>query len=318
MTKKSKLLAGLMAAVVALSVMAFGFSQWTTDINLNGSVSAKGSWDVKVTGAAVKTSSTGAAADLFEPTTEATVYDFYSYWVPSTSYTCYEIDDTSAATVSLTKAALNDYNIGMSIATKWTSNGQSSALYTGKVKLDADAEGYYQLNNTSLKTFKNTTDKTERRKIGSIILVTDLKSKFNKLEVQPSVDWKKTNDALASAAPSSATFTDTEVNYAPVAFSLPGAWAEYSVTITNNGTANANLSDYKFDVSTLDEIYAVDTPSLNGDVLKPGESCTFTFVVKVDESKAGSSFDVDAQSFKVTLTYNQDAVEDAPAASHSH
>lgn len=108
----------------------------------------------------------------------------------------------------------------------------------------------------------------------------------------------------------------TTVTYAPVTFSLPGAWAQYSVTVTNQGTANANLNDYTLNVDQLDEIYQVNLPEFQEDeVLAPGESCTISFVISVDSSE---SFDTSSQSFSVHLTYRQDAVEAAPAATHTH
>lgn len=86
--------------------------------------------------------------------------------------------------------------------------------------------------------------------------------------------------------------------------------------MTNQGTANANLRDYRLDVDQLDEIYHVDMPELGEDeVLKPGESCTMTFVISVDSSE---SFEAATQSFTVYLTYEQDGVEAAPTAGHTH
>ena len=108
----------------------------------------------------------------------------------------------------------------------------------------------------------------------------------------------------------------TSATYGPATFSLPGAWVQYSVTVTNQGTANANLRDYRLDVDQLDEIYHVDMPELGEDeVLKPGESCTMTFVISVDSSE---SFEAATQSFTVYLTYGQDGVEAAPTAGHTH
>ena len=108
----------------------------------------------------------------------------------------------------------------------------------------------------------------------------------------------------------------TSATYGPATFSLPGAWVQYSVTVTNQGTANANLRDYRLDVDQLDEIYHVDMPELGEDeVLKPGESCTMTFVISVDSSE---SFEAATQSFTVYLTYGQDGVEAARTAGHTH
>ena len=63
MNKRTKIVAGLSACVCALSTMCFGFSQWSSDIKLNGTVSAKGSWDLKVTDAKVNVSN-GATVSL--------------------------------------------------------------------------------------------------------------------------------------------------------------------------------------------------------------------------------------------------------------
>lgn len=276
MNKKSKLLAGLMAAVVALSVMAFGFSQWTTDVNLNGSVSAKGNWDIKVTaadlkvsnGAEIGTDSGIRTIDTFE---DGTVY--VNSFKPASDLKA-KIEELKADGAEI---------IDSSVLTKYRISNGNNVI------------GIYDTVEET-NELKATTPWTRRDTVWGY-----------------TITYKDTNTVITNA-----TFTDTEANYAPVAFSLPGAWAEYSVTVTNNGTANANLSDYQFNVSKLDDIYSVDTPSLDGEILKPNESCTFTFVVKVDEKKAGDSFEVDSQNFKVSLTYVQEAVEEAPSASHSH
>lgn len=114
---------------------------------------------------------------------------------------------------------------------------------------------------------------------------------------------------------SETAFDEAVVHYASVDFSLPGAWAEYCVTITNNGTANADLNHFAFDVAQLNsDILTVDTPDLSGEMLAPGASCTMTFVVKVDTSC--SDLTAEATAFSVKLHYVQETVEDAPAASY--
>lgn len=40
------------------------------------------------------------------------------------------------------------------------------------------------------------------------------------------------------------TRTDTSAAYSDIVFTLPDAWASYTLTITNKGTADAHLSDY--------------------------------------------------------------------------
>ena len=117
--------------------------------------------------------------------------------------------------------------------------------------------------------------------------------------------------------PVNVTFTDTEVSFADVEFTLPGAWAEYTVTVTNNGTVNANLSDavIELDTETPDQLI-LEKPELTGETLKAGESCTLTFVVKVpaDYTDALNA----TGKLNIKLPYSQDAVEAAPAPTHTN
>ena len=140
-------------------------------------------------------------------------------------------------------------------------------------------------------------------------------------------DWKQANEAL-TANPSTttnltATITDNSVTYAPVTFTLPEAWANYNVTITNNGTVNANLADYKVETSLdgetqFDDVFEVTTPEFGTDeVLAPGESCTFNVVVKAKDG-TDNSIESDTGNFTITLSYVQDEVEAAPAVDHTH
>ena len=54
MNQRTRVLTGLTAGVLAVSAMAFGFSKWSSEINLNGAVSANGKWDVAVTAASAQ------------------------------------------------------------------------------------------------------------------------------------------------------------------------------------------------------------------------------------------------------------------------
>ena len=140
---------------------------------------------------------------------------------------------------------------------------------------------------------------------------------YKDLDGSVQLTYKAANAALENAESSTtypAQFTDTTADYGNVNFSINDAWAEYSLTITNNGTVNANLSNCKFNITELSDEFVVDTPNLNNKVLAPGESCTATFVVKV---KSEGELSADAQPFSVELTYVQDTVDEAPSASVS-
>lgn len=117
--------------------------------------------------------------------------------------------------------------------------------------------------------------------------------------------------------PAAVTYTSTSATFSDISFSLPEAWAEYKLTITNNGTVNANLSGAVIALNTENsDQLTLKAPDLSDETLKPGESCTVTFVVQVPESCTG---ELNATgSITLTLPYAQDSVEPAPEAGHTH
>lgn len=113
-------------------------------------------------------------------------------------------------------------------------------------------------------------------------------------------------------------YTEDAIVYSDVTFSLPGAWAEYTLTVTNNGTVNANLADAVIELETEQpDQLVLNAPDLSDEVLKPGESCTLTFVVNVPEDYEGTELDASG-TLRVELPYSQDTVEAAPEAGHTH
>ena len=60
----------------------------------------------------------------------------------------------------------------------------------------------------------------------------------------------------------------------------PGGWAEYTITVTNNGTVDAVLDSNSVQLDTENDQLELKTPDLSSDVLAPGQSCTFTFTVQ--------------------------------------
>ena len=110
----------------------------------------------------------------------------------------------------------------------------------------------------------------------------------------------------------------TEVTYSDVTFSLPGAWAKYTLTVTNNGTVNANLANAVFTLVTeqTDQL-VLDAPDLSDEILAPGESCTLTLVVKVPAEYEGTELNANG-TLNIKLPYSQDVVETAPEATHKH
>lgn len=112
----------------------------------------------------------------------------------------------------------------------------------------------------------------------------------------------------------SVTCDATTATFAPVSFTLPGAWASYSLTVTNNGTADAHLSDVSFqlDTDTPDRLEVV-APDLSDAVLPAGQSCTLNFVVQVPKDYEGADIDATG-TLTVTLPFQQANPGTAPVA----
>lgn len=304
MKRRTKILSALTASVMLVSAMCFGYAQWSSEIDLNGSVSASGKWDVAVTDASVNLSSSGAVFSQASGTKENVTYATEAYAVilgegSDTNY--YLLLDTANGVQK--DVDLSDY----------TASGRGyygpsyTKYFTGDKLSKSEFYDYYVNADIAGKTGNRLVSKDGN----------DLEAYVGKVIGYAAASGNVTTGDLTVTADAETTYTANAVSYAGVEFSIPGAWANYSVTITNNGTVNANVNDYEFVTSALDEdIFTVDTPELGNDVLKPGESCTFNFVVQVDTTV--SELDVDAANFTVTLNYVQDTVEAAPSASHSH
>ena len=114
-----------------------------------------------------------------------------------------------------------------------------------------------------------------------------------------------------------ATVENGTVSYADVTFGLPGAWASYTLTVTNQGTVNANLAGAVIALETkTPEQLTLTKPELSDETLAPGQSCTLTFVIQVPEDYEGELNA--AGRLTVTLPYGQDTVEPAPGVGHTH
>lgn len=339
MKKRTKLLSAVTAGTMALGVMCFGFAQWSTEISANGTVSANGKWDVKITDASITKISNGVTSSLEAVTVERTAqvveYNVILKYVggvndpnskPNGAY-MYVIDDKNPQTVNITKDELAEFTAQLMIPrdkryyTTAVIPGDSG-LTNFKVNVDESKSSlinYYRpnvLDTTTYSLHLNDDGANEGVVVGKAIgwLIGGF---YQDLDGSVQLTYKAANAALENAESSTtypAQFTDTTADYGNVNFSVDDAWAEYSLTITNNGTVNANLSNCKFNVTELSDEFVVDTPNLNNKVLAPGESCTATFVVKVNSE---GELSADAQPFSVELTYVQDTVDEAPSASVS-
>ena len=108
----------------------------------------------------------------------------------------------------------------------------------------------------------------------------------------------------------------TSVSYADVSFNLPGSWAEYSLTVKNTGSVDANLANAVIELNTESEQLTLTKPDLEDEVLKAGESCQITFLVQVPENVTE---DLNATGeLTVELPFSQMVVEAAPEVAHTH
>lgn len=313
--------------------MAFGFSKWSSDVDLNGTVSANGKWDVAVTAADAAISSTGAEINEIdaESSYEVVTYPVYVTYY-SSGYYGFVIGDDEGTKTQITYTDFTT-NYGKGAAkyigvSKFKSAGGSLANdnYTFMLNVADEYQGIVGkwLNQATLKAADGGASDGEQ--IGTAIAWLYHGFATNK-PANPNIDltWDAANTYFAANSTTTVTaeITDNSVTYAPVTFTLPEAWANYNVTITNNGTVNANLSDYKVETS-LDsdalfaDVFEVTTPKFGEDeVLAPGDSCTFNVVVKALNGTE-NSIESDTGNFTITLSYVQDDVEDAPAVAHTH
>lgn len=331
MTKRTRALAGLTAGVLAVSAMAFGFSKWSSDVDLNGTVSANGKWDVAVTAANASISGTGAKMDEINAEASYTVvtYPVYVDYKDSSGYYSFRIGDDEAAE---TKISYTDFTTNYAKNTaKWIGvskfgSGARSGDYTFMLNVADEYKNIVEewWNRSSLKATDD--GASDGKQIGTAIAWLYKGRSTNTPDNDKiKLTWDAANTYFAANGTTTATaqITDNAVTYAPVTFTLPEAWANYNVTITNNGTVNANLSDYKVETSLdgdaqFDDVFEVTTPEFGKDeVLAPGESCTFNVVVKALNG-TDNSIESDTGKFTITLNYVQDDVEAAPAVDHTH
>ena len=321
--------------------MAFGFSKWSSDVDLNGTVSANGKWDVAVTAANASISGTGAKMDEInaEAGYEVVTYPVYVTYYSSSGYYGFVIGDDEAAKTQITytdfttqyanfkSTYVDEANrTGKSIGVSKFGSGATSGDYTFVLNVADEYENIAQTwwNRSSVKATDG--GASNGKQIGTAIAWCYKGNSTNtpandKIELT----WDAANTYFAAHNTTTATaeITDNSVTYAPVTFTLPEAWANYNVTITNNGTVNANLSDYKVETSLdgdaqFDDVFEVTTPEFGEDeVLAPGESCTFNVVVKALNG-TDNSIESDTGKFTITLNYVQDDVEAAPAVGHTH
>ncbi len=334
MKKRTKILAGLSASVLALSAVGFGFSQWSSNITLGGNVNAKGSWDVGITDARITSVSSAVTVDgeasEVAPTATVTVYPVYVQIFPASgesgNYRML-IDDTKPSEVKVTMAQLQEYDEGYTFNNTSTvynflvSNKRWGGSFEVKLNELGESLGFRGVGTTNGNAW-NEGDPTYEGEIMGYAICNWVNSNVTRPTVTIDDTYTPAKNALENSAPTTyyagqISEDKQSASYSDVTLAAPGAWAEYAVTVTNNGTANANLSDYTLEVTGVDGAVAVQAPDLAGETLAPGASCTVTFVAQVPADYSGNTLDAQG-ALNVHLVYAQDAVEAAPAPSVTH
>ena len=267
MKRRSKLLATLTAGVMAASAMCFGFAQWSTRLALNGTVSANGTWDVGISKADVISFSAGTSIDAepvtAAPTGNAVVYPVKLAIRDLDNWYVLQIDDLNGADQALTETELQEYANQLAFsygsASPWHYasgiKAEKTTAFVMKIT-DSDAVTIHS-NGLVNQSYQNTDDGASVGKVvGYAILrlwgssssaLSTPNNQYLQVTYQSALEEIQQGE-LRTTYPATICDDQTSATYAPAAFCLPGAWAQYSVTLTNRGTANANLNHYALNV----------------------------------------------------------------------
>ena len=328
---KKKICALALTGALAVSALSVGYASWKTDITANGNVSASGKWDVKVTEADIKLSTGTALSETNYELTRASSKEDNTI-IASISEGTWVEDEALIGTQSETPFAATTHFYAVD-TTKFdvtdvvNFDRNTVAADETTIKLSDYLNKYYR--NVQNQYSEENSKKWATMVMDGFLRDTDalLQEKFPdtyknyaviSLLVLPSPDTRYVIAKYDEVETEKAVISEdgASVSYADLTFGLPGSWAQYSLTVENNGTVNANLSDAVIELETESSQLTLEKPDLEDEVLKPGDSCTITFVVQVPESITD---DLDATgTLTVKLPYSQTAVEAAPSASHTH
>ena len=345
MNMKKKVCAFALAGAVAVSALSLGFAAWHTDITAGGSASAQGSWDVAISSAALELSAGAEASN------QVTSYDMVRTGVKgdaliaatiSSSTWLEEGQDELIGTQSDESMsqytryyAVDTSKFDLSDITSLTSDERTAIVEDAStVELSDELNMYYRYIKPSEDYSPDKGNETATKVVDGLIRDSEAL-----LQAMYPETWQnytlcylsvlaRSNYTIAAVTEQTETIPADEdtmfaisdngssIDFADVNLSLPGAWANYTLTVTNNGTANANLADVQIALNSESDQLELAKPELADETLAPGESCTFNVVVKAADIESG---DLNATgALSITLPYSQDTVETAPDAGHTH
>lgn len=263
-----------------------------------------------------------------EAAVDVTVYPVYAGKLSYSGGEVYrwKIDDANAEVRSMTKSELDTYTRSVNIPGQnniynfYTSKKANGCSIFYQMQLTEKAVEMGFMTNTTSEVPDTDNGASDGAFLGWAVAKSTGQGR-NTWNIQ--LDYNNALTALEGAKGSEyypAIIADDgkTATFADVALDLPGAWAEYSVTIANNGSANANLADYTITAEGTDGAIETTAPSIPaGTVLKPGETCQVTFLAQVPEDYDEDVLDAQG-TITVHVSYVQDETGEAPQPGHTH
>lgn len=131
-------------------------------------------------------------------------------------------------------------------------------------------------------------------------------------------DSKGITDSTGNTFTPTASITDDTLTVTVGTLGYPGAGANFTAVIKNNGTVPAKLNDINF-TGINDTIIKVTFPQFTkGEIVQPGGTCTVKFSVQWDPTLTDAVETQHDLTFTATLDYTQDTTQQlTPVNSHT-
>lgn len=302
----------LLCGTLALSAMGMGFAKWQTTLHAEGDVAASGKWDVVLTDASVTLSNGAeirendadyslqnviaankkgqACIEAAVSRTKVTSYPTtgtqnnrfaVSSWlwlVDTTRFDLFKLGtlDTEQRRLTMLDGLEQGYVIRLGDdqtapdGTKiqgmraWNYYRNKTDYFGDTAAQDKILDGLVAQSDTLLRTLRP----DAFRNYALVCMAADGTDHCDHLQFviasMGRADGQK---------PAAVTRTETEAAYSDVEMALPGAWVAYTLTVTNRGTANANLSDAVIVLEGDDTAQLqLDAPDLAGGTFWPRAS----------------------------------------------
>lgn len=354
--KKFGVVALALSGVMAVSVMGMGFAKWKTDITASGNVSASGKWDVELTAAELSVSKGASikkdysdyelknvcaenykAQACIEAAVSRTAVSSYpktgtqnsrfqvSGWLWLVDTTRFDMSklgtfDSEARRLTMLDGLedgsvirLSDTNVApdgtkVKPINAWNYYKSKTDYFGDTTARDTIINGLVSHSNELIRKLRPDT----YYNYALICIAADGTTDCKHLQFPVA-----TMGSASGSAPSSVTASENGAVFADVSFSMPDAWANYTLTVTNKGTVDADLSLASFTLGSASDELVLSSPDMTGEVLAPGQSCTLNVVVKAVDFNNDGVIEASGQ-LSVKLSYVQPEAEPAPSVGHTN